>query len=234
MRLQWVDALRGLAIVLMVVFHFCYDLSYYQLVSFDFYRDAFWLNFRTFILGLFLFVAGISLWLANSKTVNWQRSRRRLLVIAANALLITIATWYMFSERFIFFGVLHFIVLASLVGLIFIRYYTLLLFLAFVMLLAGQYEFSWFDDSKWRQAIGLMTFKPGTEDYVPLLPWLGMVFAGMFFIQWLRRHCEPCMQFKPVALLQPLALLGQYSLPVYMLHQPVLMGVLWLFTRLSF
>ncbi len=228
-RLQWVDALRGLAIVLMVVFHFCYDLTYYRLVSFDFYNDPFWLHFRTLILGLFLFVAGVSIWLANHKKLKWFLISQRLLLISASALLISVVTWFQFGERYVYFGVLHFIAVSSLLALLFIRLYWPTLIMAVLFLFLGQVELDWFDSSRWHHVIGLMTYKPSTEDYVPLLPWFGVVLLGVFFIQFIDRHGIH-ISLKPSIFLKAFSVIGKYSLIIYLLHQPVLFSLLWGYT----
>ena len=231
LRLQWVDALRGLAIVLMVAFHFCYDLTYYKLASFDFYNDRFWLNFRTGILGLFLFVTGISLWLANQEKLIWTAISRRFLLILANAFVISLTTWLLFGERYVYFGVLHFIAVASVLGLLFVRFYWLTFVFAIIVLISGQLAFPWFDSGRWRHLAGLMTYKPATEDYVPLLPWFSVVLLGMFFIQSVNKFAS-LSPSEPIRFLQLLSKPGQHSLVIYMLHQPVLFGLLWIFTSL--
>ncbi|HED18954.1 MAG TPA: DUF1624 domain-containing protein, partial [Gammaproteobacteria bacterium] len=165
-RLIVVDALRGVAIVLMVVYHFCFDLSYFALAEFNFYRDPFWLHARTFILSMFLLLVGVSLVLASGRKLDTRRYMKRLALLIASAVLITISTRWMFGERFIFFGVLHFIALASVLGLLFVRAGWVNLVLGItIILLANRYQFHWFDTPGWRW-IGLMTHKPQTEDYV--------------------------------------------------------------------
>ena len=54
--------------------------------------------------------------------------------------------------------------------------------------------------------------KPATEDYVPLVPWLGVMWWGMAALV--------------PAVLSPLSWLGRWSLTWYMLHQPVMIGAL--------
>ena len=115
-RLLLIDALRGIAIAMMVAFHFCFDLSYFGLADFNFYEDSFWLNARTLILSSFLFLVGVSLVLATRSGLILTRYLRRLGYLLAAALLVSVATWWMFAERFVFFGVLHFIALASVLG----------------------------------------------------------------------------------------------------------------------
>jgi len=229
-RLQSVDLLRGIAILLMVGYHFCYDLSYFGFAGFDFYDSPFWTSFRSLILSLFLGLVGVSLWLAQGRRLNWRKVFHRTALIAANAALISLATWRLFGDRFIWFGVLHFIVVASLLGLLFLRLYRLNLALGLGLLALGQYSHPWFDQPAWRW-LGMMTHKPPTEDYVPLVPWFGVVLLGLFAAQWLTRsgrlpaRAEPAWMGRAGLLL----LAGRHSLLIYMLHQPLLMGVLGLF-----
>ncbi len=234
-RLIGIDVLRGVAILLMVAFHFFFDLSYFGLADFDFYRDPFWLHARTFILSLFLGLVGASLVLATQRGLNARRFLRRLGLLVASAALVTLATWWLFDERFVFFGVLHFIALASVPGLAFVRFPWLALVSGVVLILfANRYQFSWFDTPGWRW-IGLMTHKPATEDYVPLLPWFGVVLLGIFaghqlHRPWLRRVLEsPNPARRSV---RYLSLAGRHSLPVYLVHQPVLLGLLSVWTSI--
>ena len=145
-RLVVIDALRGVAITLMVVYHFCFDLGYFGLAKFNFYQDPFWLHSRTLILSMFLLLVGVSLVLAGGRKLDTRRYMRRLALLIASAVLISVSSRWMFGERFIFFGVLHFITLASVLGLPFIRvgWVNLVLGVA-VILFANYYRFSWFD-----------------------------------------------------------------------------------------
>jgi len=232
-RLLLIDALRGVAIAMMVAFHFCFDLSYFGLADFNFYQDSFWLNARTLILSSFLFLVGVSLVLATRSGLILTRYLRRLGYLLGAALLVSVATWWMFAERFVFFGVLHFIALASVLGLVFVRAGWLNLVLGIALILvANRYQSPWFDEPG-RRWIGLMTHKPPTEDYVPLLPWFGVVLLGMFAgptLRRLARHWQPRSAVPP---LDWLAFAGRHSLFIYLLHQPLLMGALALYSRVS-
>jgi uncharacterized membrane protein len=76
-----------------------------------------------------------------------------------------------------------------------------------------------------------MTHKPATEDYVPVIPWFGVVLIGIFLGNCLQRR--PALQFVrtiqlPGSLAAGLALTGRHSLLIYMLHQPIMLGLLWI------
>ncbi len=232
-RLLSVDAMRGVAIALMVIFHFCFDLAHFGFARFDFYNDPFWLNFRTFILSLFLLLAGLSLVLATRRGINSRRFLARLLRVAGGAALVSVATWWIFGERFVFFGVLHFIVVASLLGLLFIRKPVVALALGIALLVVGnRWQFPWFDQAGWRW-IGLMTHKPATEDYVPLIPWFGVSLIGMALGNLLLRNgrLETMNGWLPAdnAPVRLLAFSGRHSLLIYLIHQPLLFGLLNLY-----
>jgi uncharacterized membrane protein len=217
----------------MVVYHFCFDLSYFGLADFNFYRDPFWLHSRTFILSMFLLLVGVSLVLAAGRKLDTRRYMRRLAMLIASAVLISVSTRWMFGDRFIFFGVLHFITLASVLGLLFVRagWANLVLGIA-VILLANRYQFSWFDTPGWRW-IGLMTHKPQTEDYVPLVPWFGVVLLGLYAGPYLAGLARQQQGVGKSGLVQLLAFGGRHSLVIYLLHQPLLLGVLSLYVKLN-
>ena len=106
-RYDAIDALRGLAMVWMTLFHFCFDLNNFGHIKQNFYSDPFWTWQRTIILSLFLFTAGFSQSIAVSQGQSWQRFWRRWWQIAACAMLVTAGSYWMFPKTFIYFGVLH-------------------------------------------------------------------------------------------------------------------------------
>jgi uncharacterized membrane protein len=128
----------------------------------------------------------------------------------------------------IFFGVLHFIFVASLLGLLLMRFRRIHLPLGVILILVGlTIQHPFFNQAEW-QWLGLMTFKPITEDYVPLLPWFGVVLVGMAIAQMTSGYLK--MPWQARGLLRGLTLAGKHSLLLYMIHQPIFMGMLWLFS----
>lgn len=222
-RYDLLDALRGVAVVLMIAFHFCYDLNYFGWAQFALYTDPFWLHSRTFIVTLFVTIAGISLYCANRKGVGQGFWKREGLLLLCSTL-ISVGTGYLFGASWIFFGVLHFMLVGSLLGVLFINAGVLNLILGIVLIVIGNtVTLPLFDQQPW-QFFGLMTHKPFTEDYVPLLPWLGVLLVGIGLgAQWVK---TPVLhQSLPQPMGRPLLWLGRHSLLVYMVHQPLLFSL---------
>ncbi|HPU19106.1 MAG TPA: heparan-alpha-glucosaminide N-acetyltransferase [Alicycliphilus sp.] len=237
-RHDLVDALRGLAMVWMTVFHFCFDLSHFGYWQQDFLGDPFWTVQRTLIVSLFLLCAGMGQAVAWHRRLAWPRFWRRWGQIAACALLVTVGSYLMFPRSFIYFGVLH----GMAVMLLFARltagwgrwlWPMGLLAVALPWLagwalegpLAGLAETFNGRALNW---LGWVTHKPFTEDYVPLFPWLGVMWWGMAGGQWLLARRPHWLAWAMPGTGVALAVLGRYSLSYYMLHQPVMMGALML------
>ena len=246
-RFDSVDALRGVAMVWMTLFHFCFDLNHFGHIRQDFYDDPFWTWQRTCILGLFLFTAGLGQAIALEQGQSWQRFWRRWAQVAACALLVTVGSYAMYPNSFIYFGTLHGIAV-MLVVVRLTASWGRWLWLCGALAIATKYIASYLLNSSahielaasfnspalnW---LGFITQRPRTEDYVPLAPWLGVMWWGMAAGQWLLRRrpgwlANAVGSSGPVK--QKLAWLGRWSLTYYLLHQPLMIAALtvWKMTR---
>lgn len=228
-RSDRLDALRGLAMVWMAVFHFCYDLNHFGLIRQAFRSDPFWLWQRTAIVTLFLSCAGLALALALQAGQGWPRFWRRWAQVAGCALLVSAGSALMFPRSWISFGILHgialMLVLARLAAPL--RGWLWPLGLAAIML--PRLVQDPFFESRWTNWIGLVTRKPVTEDWAPVLPWLGVMLWGLAAGQWLLAQRPGWLAGALPRALAPLAALGRWSLSFYMVHQPVLIGALMLY-----
>jgi uncharacterized membrane protein len=249
-RDRWdrLDVLRGLAMLWMTAFHFCFDLSYLQLWRQDFYHDPVWTWQRVAIVSLFLLCAGLAQAAAHSKQTSASRFFRRWLQVAGCALLVSAGSYLVFPNSYIYFGVLHGVaVMLLLLRLLQGCSNRVLFSVAMLCLLApglchvaaSGLPASLVEllNSKPFSPLGLVTRKPATEDFVPLLPWLGAMLLGFQVGRqqiarpgtWLRGYlAQPAQSWAS----RSLAWLGRHSLPYYMLHQLVLMGGLMLLVLL--
>jgi len=217
----------------MAAFHFCYDLNYFRFIRQNFHTDPVWTVQRTCIVALFLFCAGMGQAIALDQHQPWARFWRRWAQVAGCAALVTLGSMLMFPKTFISFGVLHCIVLLLIVlrltagaGRWLWPFGLLAIALPFVV------QHAWFD-TRWTNWVGLVTHKPITEDYVPILPWLGAAWWGLAAGQWVLAHRRAWLTGALPQMLRPLAVLGRWSLSFYMLHQPVLIGALMLVVALT-
>lgn len=233
-RFDRLDALRAVAILWMAVFHFCFDLNHFRLIERqNFYTDPFWTWQRTCIVSLFLFCAGLGQAVACHQQQSWHRFWRRWAQIAGCALLVSAGSYFMFPRSFIYFGVLHGIAVMLVLARLSVGWGRWLWLLGLIAIALPHFVQHPVFDSRWTNWTGFVTHKPITEDYVPLLPWLGVMWWGMAAGQWVllhRRHWFTGAVAPPV---RPLAVLGRWSLSFYMLHQPVLIGLLTVYVMFA-
>jgi uncharacterized membrane protein len=231
-RFDRLDALRGAAIVWMALFHFCFDLNHYRLLNpvQNFYADPFWTLQRAAIVTLFMFTAGLSQAVAHDAGQGWPRFWKRWLQIAACALLVSAGSALMFPKSWISFGVLHGFAVMLVLARVAAPLRGWLWPLGLLLLLLPQFVQHPFFDTRLTNWVGLITRKPVTEDFAPVLPWLGVMMWGLAAGQWLLSRRRAVMSAALPSLLQPLAALGRWSLSFYMLHQPLLIGAIlaWL------
>lgn len=240
-RTDALDSLRGGAVLWMTVFHFCFDLNHFGYIHQDFYRSPAWTVQRTCILSLFLLCAGMGQALALHKGQDWSRFWRRWSQVAGCAVLVSIGSAFMFPNSWIYFGVLH----GMAVMLVVCRASASWgrgLWLAGAVAIGLAALAPWahaalqlpnaLNDRTWNW-LGFIGHKPITEDYVPVLPWLGVMWWGMALGQfalargWMQPRDAPAPRWR-----KPLAWMGRWSLSWYMVHQPVLIGGLTLWRQL--
>jgi len=230
-RLAVLDLVRGLAVVAMAVYHFSWDLSWFGFVEWPVAQGGGWRDFAKAIAASFLFVAGIGLDLAHHKGIRWRPFLHRLAKIVLAAAGVSLATYFAFGENFVRFGILHCIAVSSLIALPFVRLSWTVAGLAalFVLTLPLWAHSFVFNGQLWLWT-GLGTPDFGSVDYVPLAPWTGVTLAGLAVSSAFRKsgiwQRLSSLRFEHVAG-RFTRLLGRHSLPIYLIHQPVLYGLVW-------
>jgi uncharacterized membrane protein len=218
--------------VWMAVFHFCFDLDHFRFIHQDFRNDPFWTLQRVAIVSVFLFCVGAGQASALHQGQGWPRFWRRWSQVALCALLVSVGSWLMFPRSWISFGVLHGIAVMLIIARLAAPLGRWLWLVGLVAMVLPHWLQHPFFDAPTTRWVGLVTRKPVTEDFVPLLPWLGVVLWGLAAGRWLVLHQPRWLADEPPPALLPLSLLGRWSLSFYMLHQPVLIAVLWLVVQL--
>lgn len=211
----------------MIIYHFCFDLAFNGWLVADFGEDLRWIWFRIPILGSFLFIAGVSLGLAEARRQTGAQFWRRVGIIAAAAALVSVGSYLMFPDSFIYFGVLHAIALMSILARPALRWGLWAMVLGLAVLAIGVTVQHPVFDQPPLHWIGLMTFKPRTEDYVPLFPWFGVMLIGAGAGAWAARlpgWAERLSAWAVPRRLGWIPWMGRHSLVIYLLHQPLLLG----------
>lgn len=229
-RLVELDVLRGWAIVLMVIFHICYNLNHFHYIDIDIHQGAFWHSFRNVVVGIFLLCMGISLHLAHGSNIKWASVKKRLLFLVGASLLISLVTYVVFPSSWVYFGILHFIVIATLLGLFFLPYPKLSLIVALFIFIAhffGHIHLHWLWDFV---NTYILVIPQHAVDTVRLIPWFAVVLVGMSMAYYGYHKKLLKTKFFKASLKHnaTLAFLGRHALLVYLLHQPILFGLLML------
>ena len=229
-RIVGIDIFRGLAIVFMVVFHFCYDLNYFKFAHIPLYSSEFWLDFRIVIVNMFLITAGLSLALVHKDGIKWQSVKHRVVILGLASLTISLATYFVFPHTWVYFGVIHFVLFASIVGLLFVKFPKISLILAVSILIA--YFFYNFNMHPIFRHVAPVLHLPmrHTEDLVPFIPWFSASLIGIavFGLGWYKWLFENILFEANTPVHKFLASIGKRALLIYLVHQPLLFALLYL------
>jgi len=231
-RLPGLDAARGVALLAMFVFHGVWDLGHFGYIDTAIPYSPQVKAFGHAIAVSFLAIAGFALALAHGGAPRWPAFARRLALVAGAAALVSAATYVLFPDAFVFFGILHCIAAASLLAALVLRApWPVAAAAGAAMLAAPMALASPTFDAPALWWVGLSTFTPLTNDYRPLLPWAGALFLGLAYGQARQSHPLPARGAGPV--FAPLRWLGRHSLALYLVHQPVFFALFSVAAALS-
>jgi uncharacterized membrane protein len=233
-RITVIDVARGIALLAMASYHFTWDLEFFGYTDPGLTAFGWWKVYARCIASTFLFLVGVSLFLAHGKKTRWNGFWKRFAMVAGAALAISVVTRIATPDSFIFFGILHEIALASLLGLAFLRLPALLTLVAAAIVIAAPiYLRSEVFDHPTLWWVGLSATNPRSNDYVPLLPWFGAVLLGIAAAKLASASglLARLANLAPGRWANPLVFIGRHSLAFYLIHQPVLIGSVWLFSQ---
>jgi len=211
--------MRGIAIIMMIAFHFIYDLNTFGFTEVPLFTHWIGIVWRCLIVFLFLSAVGISLVYAHSNGIQYKKFIRRLLYLGVAALLVSLGTYIMFPDGWVYFGILHLIWVSSLFALAFIDRPKTSLVIALIILIGFIFD---------QPNLGIISnifesYLPiGSVDYYPLFPWLAFVFIGIFLGH--NPYYQKVFTFRS----SWLEVMGKHSLIIYLSHQIVLFGLVGL------
>lgn len=236
-RFIWLDELRGIALISMLVYHTIFQSVVVGYKDADILTRPYSLFFQSVAQLLFISIAGISTFLSHNNT-------KRAIKVLACAIVVTVVTYVVMPENIIVFGILHFLGVAMLLyGLVF-HYMTALpaipmvllngiAFFAFHFTKAGHQIYTYLQTNlneiiqqKKLWIVGLPHEEFVSSDYFPIFPWIFLFFFGVFLGKWIKKEENKFfIERKPIPIL---SFLGRHTLVIYMIHIPVIWSVLFL------
>jgi len=234
-RLWQVDFLRGLAVCMMLISNFLFDLFYFSAL-FD-PQAGFPALLARSTAGLFVLLVGISLTLSYARSDSRQRGFlkyfRRGVTIFSMGMLITAATRIAVGQQYVVFGILHLIGLGIILAYPFLRHRIISLCCGLLVIFASFVTSQIMVSCHWLLWLGLQYKGFTSVDYTPLIPWFGLILVGIFlgpyFMTggWMHRHTALAGRWW---LVRKLAVCGKHSLLIYFVHQPLFWAGFWLWS----
>jgi uncharacterized membrane protein len=239
-RFWEIDCLRGFAVFLMLLYHFLYDLNFFGIENIRI-GSGFFLYIGRSAAFLFILISGTALSISHSRaldiemdgiqTENFSKYLKRGLKLFSMGLIVTAVTWIFFPGQYIVFGILHFFGVSSVLAYPFLKYGKENLFFSLFFGLVGLYlqdKTVGFSTLLW---LGFMPENFATLDYFPIFPWFGVLLAGIFLGNSLyeggkRRFEMPKAGKSPLTWF--ISIIGQHSLVIYFIHQPLFLTLLLL------
>jgi uncharacterized membrane protein len=233
-RLWEVDAVRGIAIILMICYHFIFDLSYFGAYS-GYMLSTPWQLFARSIGTTFIFVLGVSLTLRYNHLrpkLDQKQLFYKFLVrgakIFAWGMVVTVVTYFLIGYGFVLFGILHLLGLATILGYPFLRSRWASLVAGILVIGVGIYITRILLPSPWLLWLGVRQLGRYMVDYYPIFPWFGIALLGAFagltlYPGGIRGFSLPDLSQKSP--IRGLTFLGRHSLLIYLIHQPILLAI---------
>lgn len=221
-----IDLLRVAAIAMMMVYHLAFDLEFYYGWNIDVTSGGWWWLEKV-TANLFLLLVGISFVLSWSRSPQWSKYWKRGVTIFCYGLIVSITTYIFDSQTYIRFGILHCIGVSMILLPLFARFKWWNLILGIAVIALGAYLEHLSVQTLWFVPLGLKPLSFVSVDYFPLAPSFGFILIGTFLGQLFAQHRHLLHEMNPDT--KPARIISgisKHSLLIYMLHQPIILGML--------
>lgn len=238
-RFWEIDFIRGIAIIMMLIFHTIFDLYFLRITSFNPASFPF-IIVAYATASLFIAISGASFMISYCRSRKYLDSRslyfrylRRGFVLLAGGAVITLATYLLIGRGYVLYGILHFLGTAAILSPFLSKLGNFKLPFALVSVFIG-FVLSFFNGPSFLLPLGIRPVDFISLDYVPIFPWIGVFVAGMaagefFYPNGSRRikaFVNPAKNFLPCKIL---AFMGKNSLLIYFIHQPAILALIYFF-----
>ncbi len=237
-RLHILDLIRGITLLSMIAYHGAYDLVYHFGFQIPGYRGAEGYVWQQSICWTFILLSGFCFPLGN-------RQLRRGILLSACGAVVTAVTFLTMPSSPVIMGILSFYGLAVLLTVL-LRpllwripaipglWGCIALFLLTRNLPSGGLGFESLTLTRLPESLYANPFTMilgfpylgfHSSDYFPLFPWLFLFWTGLFAGNAFYAASSSIRRPLSPSLCPPLQWIGRHSLLLYMLHQPLLMGL---------
>lgn len=239
-RFPFLDCLRGCAILVMIVFHICYDINEIKYLNTDWPYLPWVRAWQQCIVLSFIFISGLSF-----RLMSFGKRIRNGLKLLLVGQFITLCTQFFMPQEQIIFGVITFLGCGLLLTAIgtrllekFIQQLPLYLSMSFCALMflltytvqtgllkIGPLVLLQWPDFLYSNNLYILGFPDEnffSTDYVPILPHIFMYWLGCGFYSILKEQTVQ-LEYCPS---KWLAVIGKHGLIIYLVHQPLLLGVI--------
>lgn len=227
-RFWEIDFLRGIAIIMMIIFHFLWDLNYFYKTDITLSK-GFWEVFQIVTATLFLFLVGVSLTISKiQQNARFDKYLKKGLKIFLFGLIITGVTKLVFPNSFVIFGILHLIGISIIISSFFRKFKYLNLIFGLVFIIIGLTIKKYTVNFNGLLFIGLYSDSFHSVDYFPIFPWFGVILIGLFVGNLLYSKNVRQFRLKNFSnglIVKSICFFGKKSLIIYLLHQIVLYGM---------
>jgi len=210
---------------MMLISNFVTDLQYFFSYS-DF--ETFWYWFARITAGMFIFISGLSLWISHFRARGFEKYLKRFAKLFGLGVLITAVTETFLPSGTVYFGILHFLGVSSLLGIPFLRFGPMNVLLSLIFLAGTSVVRNHHSESLLLLPLGITPDVFFTFDYFPIFPWfgvflLGVGFGGLAYPNGMRRFD---LRFPEGILFSSVEAAGRNTLKIYLIHQPVFVLIL--------
>jgi uncharacterized membrane protein len=221
LRYWEIDAIRGLAVLLMIAYHAIFDITYFGSGSVP-------INFAYAVASIFILTSGISLSISYSRASRFAKFAKRGIKLLVVGFVITGVSYMLLREGVIVFGVIHFFGVTSFLiyfVLRFVKSKWIFLLLGILVIASGIVVNDFIAENNYFVWLGLKTANFFTFDYFPLLPWFGVMLLGVFLGKTFYPSGKRGFKIFEIKGIPAsiVTFLGKHSLAIYIIHQPIIL-----------
>ena len=240
LRVFLLDITRGICVLAMIAYHFCWDLGYFGFIDLRIVTQGFGL-FIAQLIGLsFIAIAGVSSRILSLSDSFKQKFLKRFFKLVFISAVISIVTFILNRNSFIFFGILHFLSVCSLISLILIyiksNFHLFVIFFCAAIISISKITFNLPFTLSW---LGFNKEILPTNDFYPLFPWVTFYIFGFWsgkiiFEKIIQKDGELSMPINEINIFfKFFEYMGQRALVIYILHQPILFSLFFVFIKVA-